>query len=553
MSERVRPWVLAGLLLSYLAGIGYLLLQRHQHLMLELDPGALVQMVWLFANHLPLYSTFLGEPLLGEHFSVSFLALVPSVSSLNTYSGLLTLHLSFCGLAAIFLYRQAKQTLEPLAASICTAAILLGPLLMFIFLTPTAYGVQGMGAGILFCSCLTSQSFGRKQAAIAVFALLLMATSYEVSLLIPLGLGCYYCARSETRKKGLVVFSVSLILLILMVGVVVPYCLGSTKMRQTKRYGYLLEGNLPSVITENPGVGLITSSAILLNGACMGLVQPELWLIFLPGTAVNFLSQLPFSYSIVLHYQLTLVPGVFLTMLFGIRRLSERNPLNSQQSQRRLASLCLFLSISCWGIIWRYSAPIETVDDKGELETWSEAMRQIPANASLLMPARLASHLGNRQEVYIYPGNAWAPRKSTEWLLLDLSPIFLNRSNPTLESLVVRDFLTEANFQLRWRSGHLAVYQQGSQGGLPPVNFPALNPIAAGEVYRQAGFHLRAYQFFKLAVAQEPQHGGLWALCGIEAERSGNKEGAHEAYTQALSCTNLDPAMRADIERRLGH
>jgi uncharacterized membrane protein len=552
MTARMRGFALCGALFAYLTVIANILIQRHEHLMLELDPGALVQMVWLFVNHLPLYSTFLGEPLLGEHFSVTFLALVPIVSGLPSYYGLLALHISFCGLVGYFCYRLATQFLEPIPAVLSTAAILVGPLLVYVLLTPTAYGVQGLAAGILFCSSLTSPQFRRREAVTAGLALFVMATSYEVSLLIPLGLGCYLSSQSITRKRGLVVIGVSLLLLILMVGIVVPHCLGRPKMRQTDRYEYLLQGKLPSVITENPGVGLVTAGTLLLNGGWLGIFQPAALISILPGSGVNFLSRMPFNYSIVYHNQLTVVPGIFLIMLLGIQRISSRNPLNRSQVQVRLAAVSLFLSLASWGMAWKNYGFVETIEDQGELDCWSEAMRQIPPQAPLLMPARLASHLGNRQEVYIYPGNAWAPRKLTEWVLLDLSSIYLSKSYPTIESLVVRDFIKEADFKLRWRCGHLALYQQGSKESLPELVFPTLDPIQAGLVYGQAGFHQRSYTLLKEAARLQPGNGKLWAECGLEAERSGDKSGAQEAYDKALNCNDLEPAIRADILRRLG-
>ncbi|CAN0444419.1 unnamed protein product, partial [Phaeothamnion confervicola] len=233
-----------------------------------------------------------------------------------------------------------------------------------------------------------------------------MTTSYEVSLLIPLGVGLYLSSLRDSRKQGLVLVALSATLLLITVGLIVPSFREASEMRQIARYGYLLQGELPPAVTQNPRLAGATLAVFVLQGGWLGVFQPAVWLTFLPGFCANFLSKLLFAYSIVLHYQLTVLPGVFLTLLLGLRRFPRR--------QRQLAGLSLALSLSSWALYWRTYRPPDYISDPSVQSLWLEAVAQAPAEASVLAPAQMGAHLSDRREFYPYPGNEWAPRRLTE-------------------------------------------------------------------------------------------------------------------------------------------
>lgn len=555
------------LLLLYLLALTRYLLFYHDSLLTESDPATVVQMVWLRQHHLPLEGcTVQGVHAYGVHFCASFLALVPLLGNCDAYLGLLTLHVTFCGVVAFLAYRFSQRFLEPVSAFLCTAALLLGPLLFLVFGMPTGYGIMGLAASLLFYYATVPASPAlppRKSVPLALLALFMMATSYETSLLIPIGLGLYWVAQSlldalfkkpsegSSLARGLITTTASVAILGLVMFKIIPAYRHGVPMMQLSRYDDLLHGQLPPVIA-NPAfhaLGMSTLAVLLLSGGWLGFFRPRLWLTMVPGMAANFLSHLSFAFSIAIHYQITVIPGVFYTMLAGIQHLAS----GRVERQRRLAALCLALSLSSWALYLIFYGPTDLITEAGDRAVWSEAMAQIPAQGSVLMPARIVSHLGNREAAYMYPGYAWASRRQTEWVILDLAPIFQSKNWPTLESLSTRDILSEGNYQIRWRFGHLVVLQlgPGAPAGPQELRLPPLDPLKAGSRYSEAGSHGQAAAQFLLAARQHPREGALWAACGFEFERSNAFKEAHEAYRHALECTDLEPPARADIQARL--
>ena len=381
-------------LLLYLAGIGEFLLRRHQELFLELDPGCALQDIWIFQHHYPLFGTILGRPILGDHFPLLFMMLTPPVAGLEPFRALLGLHLAFCGLIGVFAYRLALRFLEPVAAVFCWAALLVGPLMVFFCLYPIGYLAMSLAAVFFLCDAVfaAGDCSPRLQRVQVGASLLIMATSYEPSLLAALGIGVFLFSQKETRRQGLVLSLLSLGLLALVLGVVLPHFRGNEPVVQASRYAYLLQGKLPPVLTRDPGLGLSTVTFMALGGGWLGCLQPALWLSFLPGTLANFLSEMKYTYSICLHYQMTVLPGIFVTMLWGVRKLAKTH----RPAQRRWAALCLFLAVASWAGVWRLYEPFDTVRDPQDRELWREAMRQVPPGASVLVPARLASQMADR-------------------------------------------------------------------------------------------------------------------------------------------------------------
>jgi uncharacterized membrane protein len=157
-------------------------------------------------------------------------------------------------------------------------------------------------------------------------------------------------------------------------------------------------------------------------------------LLLIPGFAENLLTNYPFQFSSLYHYDAILIPGMFLAAAYGIRNALTRWP--DKEKYLRAA----FVSAVFVGFVFRsplnpLSFPMSYFRTTPRETAYRNMLRLVPPQASVAAHTNFIPHLTNRREVYF----AGFEKKRADIVLLDAGDPFGFGSEEAL-ALYVEDY-----------------------------------------------------------------------------------------------------------------
>lgn len=381
---------------------------RHRDFGSSVDLAIFNQAIWLLSRFEVPISSIKGYNIFGDHFHpvialfVPFYWLAPGPETLIVVQGLFFA----LSLAPVYLFMRRRFDATPA------------------FLLTIGYGLfWGLQRAALFD--VHEFAFAPLLAAMAILALdtrrfgLLWATCVLLMLtkedLIPLvtGIGGYLFIIGD-RRQGMTLAAVSLVALVLVLKIVIPYMSGLGHYGYTNTYAEALQKPwlIPALIATPEKlrtVGLWLAPFLLLP------LRSPLVLLLVPLALERFLSATPLHWGTSFHYSAPLAPILAMSAGDGLARLL---PLVSSERRSRLV-LGASITIVLFSAIlpgrqpaWRLFAFDRYVP--GAVERGApDAFRVIPEDASVAAPAAIAAHLSMRHQiVLIEPGS----RPSTEFI-----------------------------------------------------------------------------------------------------------------------------------------
>jgi uncharacterized membrane protein len=349
--QRIAPVVLAALVLAAGLGLGWRAVQRHDALESNAeDLGFTDQILWNFLHgqffrfttyqdaefqtDIDLKAVRRPDSLLAFHVEPILLPIAPLYWLIPDVRAILWLQALALALGAVPAYRLARRRLGSAVAGLAFAATyLLSPLGQWAALAD--FHSVALAAPLLLLA-IDALDAGHPRVFLLA-GLLAASTKEEVGLLVA-GLGLVGLL---WRKRPMWPCLAALVLgagwAILCVAVIIPHYSGGAISPFTARYAEI--GGSPGAalrtLLVDPAAYLVPlnrpevrsyGTTLLLGGAWLGLLAPELLLAGLPAVALNVLSSSPWMAAGRAHYSASLLPLVIAAAVVGAGRLMRRSP-----------------------------------------------------------------------------------------------------------------------------------------------------------------------------------------------------------------------------------
>ena len=365
------------------------------------------QVIWNIGQG-SVYNSILGVNFLGNHIHfISFL--VAPIYRIFCYPlTLLFLQTLSLALAAIPIYKLAKDILGYRLGLVVALVYLLYPGLGYTNLYefhPTVFAT-------FFLSWMYFYFFRKKFGAFVLFMLLSIICQENISLGI-IALGIYaFCTRKD-RRYAVVAFLIGIIYFIFCVKILLPYFNQDT-IQFIKIYGQL-GGSFPEIIKNiltNPFkvAHIIVQPQkikylidLFLSLSFIPLLSPLSLILSLPFLAQHLLSSRANEITLYYHYTAELIPALFVAFILGMERF--RHIKFFMNHERFLAFFILMVALlTTIGLgphfnflnEWRNLPPQYKVAQKESL------MNQIPKEASVISTFEFLPHLSHRRGLYSF-------------------------------------------------------------------------------------------------------------------------------------------------------
>ena len=258
----------------------------------------------------------------------------------------------------------------------------------------------------------------------------------------------------KERKKGTILFAVSIFMLIFLLGFLMPYLKGGGNYEHTVFFPHL--GNSIREIALSPfckpalffGTLFKSGNWIFWGSLLLPFVwtiwKRPLWLLpMLPDLVMVSLDYRFDSQNILRHYQIVPYIVLIIAALEGLLAL-RRNQNTRKYCNAALAAMLATSLGSCWCFT---QIPGFPASDR-RLPEWSFAngvlnrfFHKLPPGVKVTASPRIASHLVNRNDVFIYRGNEDSFEPLQDY-------VFIESFNPEPESILRRKLLQRPNWSL---------------------------------------------------------------------------------------------------------
>jgi len=399
------------LIAAYLVVYGTLAILRHRTFhSFGFDLGLFDQVFWNTAQGRLFESTISqGNPqphsYLGDHWSPVYWLLMPCYYAYPHPETLLVIQILFLGLGAIPVYLLARLKLEPGFQRLAWVAA------YFLFL-PVAYislvdfhevalSVLPLGLALYFLETRRHWWF------LACLALTFLIK--EEMPLIAFGFGAYALLGKRLVPLGVGLMAGSLAAFLVLLGIAIPHFAGGAAYPYLAvRYGTL--GNTPLQIAHTLVTNPIKVAQVLfqfnklafllgLFGPVLGLTSLARWagILVLPTLAYLLLSSYKPEYSFATQYSAPLITLILGTSILAMARL------RAAWRMRVAASVVvssLAFSFVFGALPFSRHFDVSTFLPEVRYASFSAAVQQIPAGASVASQDDLTSHLSERRRIY---------------------------------------------------------------------------------------------------------------------------------------------------------
>jgi uncharacterized membrane protein len=401
----------------------YTILKHHAFQTTAGDLGYFEQALWSTIHGRPLYISLwddIGTTTLAHHFQPIILLILPIYAIYQSPETLLIFQSFFLALGALPIYWISKKKFSESASVIFAALYLMYPALHG--LNQFDFHVSALAVTLLLFSFYYAEE--KNYSFSALFIILALMCKEDVALTIG-ALALYVCwknreeIKASKQKSRALIFSLSLIIvaavwLFVAVQIIVPHFnKAGVYLHSGKFFPSLTRFEFPAeellfALDEK----LLYASLLLVPTFFVSLLSPSTFMITLPTWAIIFLSMHPPAYRIGYQYPYTLIPFVFISAVYGLKRL----PLTKKGLKNVLAlfmilgmGFMLFVSPTPLGMLVENEVPHVTFHHR----TLYEVIELIPPNASLTTQNEIFPHVCHRFEVHI------GYRETDEYVLTD--------------------------------------------------------------------------------------------------------------------------------------
>ncbi|PIT92667.1 MAG: hypothetical protein COU08_01580 [Candidatus Harrisonbacteria bacterium CG10_big_fil_rev_8_21_14_0_10_42_17] len=436
-SRRNEYIVLVGLIFAYVSVLGFFSLLRHYNFASTgWDLGIFNQIFWNTTNGHPFESTISStgsDNHLGKHFTPFLLLLLPGYAIFSSIDYLLIIQTIALGVAAWPLYFFARDVLKNrlYAFSVVLAY----------FLYPALHGVNTYDFHIIpFAIPLFFSAFyfyAKKQWRWLFFFLLLAMTVREDIVLLVLFFGIFMVFRSGplfsrstwrtvSFRLGVGIALLSLAYFIFVDFAIIPLFGGSPSQFEGYEYLGSSAGDAVFNILHDPFIlfshifiplKFVYLYFLFFPVALLPFLSFSSLLVLAPGLFENLLSTNYHQYSIGLHYSALVIPGIFLGVVYGLKRL-----LYLGFNGKKLFFLFIPLAITVYHLPPGYSLSFYNhAFSNPQREEMAFVTSLVPDNVHVAASAYFAPRLSYRRRIQTIGGEVFS---QPDIILLDLEDPF---------------------------------------------------------------------------------------------------------------------------------
>ena len=355
-----------------------------------------------------------------NHFAIHFIPVLFLALPFTFIGGgpllLIYLQVLLVGLAAAFLFLIARHVLHSRWAALALAAV-------FLFYRHTLLALMFDFHPELFFPLLLLAAFyflavKRKPVLYFLFVVLALAVKEEMPIYI-FFFGLFAAWRLKEKKLGFITSGLALAYFILVMGVILPYYRARAGLAGFYNFQNVLGGEQDGLIQVS--LYMLSHPAQLLQGLDFldflkklgDLLFPLLLLpltttfglLLLFPIAVALLSKLPQFYTFGVHYSASLLPFLFLALIYGLKAFRSRLASLRPERGRRIfaAVLLLLLAVNLANSnFWRIIQPsrYKALADHGRVHA---LLKRIPEKASVAAQSALIPHLPRRKAIFMLP------------------------------------------------------------------------------------------------------------------------------------------------------
>jgi len=231
--------------------------------------------------------------------------------------------------------------------------------------------------------------------------------------------GIFLFFKIKIRKYGLVTSILSLLYLLLALGIIIPYFRSQEGLKGSYEFLYT-RGHLgenftqvlwnffihPGVLFEgvSPGILLRKLSNLILPLLILPLFSSYVLLI-LPPLLIAIISRNPKMYTFGHYYSATLLPFIFLSLIYGLKNLSnffEKKRKNKIKKIFLIILILLLLINITNSNFWRIIRPsrYRALHDYKQVK---QIINQLPPDASVATLSSIIPHIPKRKNIYMLP------------------------------------------------------------------------------------------------------------------------------------------------------
>lgn len=466
-------------IIIYAASFSCLSILKYQNFIYnDFDLAIDAQTLWNI-THGSLYSSIHQVVFLGNHMRLILFLLAPFYAIFKSPVFLLILQSGALGLAAYPLYKIAKGLLNPAIALAISVSYLLYPALGYMNLFefhPTALAT-------CFLMFMLYYFYENKFLGFCVFALLALLCQENISLLL-ITMGIFALFIKKDKKWAILPIMAGITYFYIAVFKIMPYFSKGT-IALSALYSNLGSnlGEAFLTVSLNPAY---VFSLLIVPGNLYFLFQLFMPLMFLPFLCLpllavsgpifmqHLLSTRVMEQSILYHYCAELIPFIFVSAVYGAKRLFE---ILDKPVERR-AVLCGLLSVAV--ISSAHLGALSNISDK--LNAWGLAedisrirqgfIARIPQDASVAATFVFLPKLSNRRHLYsfhhFYKGfftmssKKYRLPETIDYALIDFSDTHTFRDFYSKEGVKnIKDFLKQYNLGVLDFVNEIALYKKG--------------------------------------------------------------------------------------------
>ena len=389
-----------------------------------------------------------GECFFGVHFSPIIIFLVPFYAVYPSPVTLLVLQSFIIALGAVPLYYLAKDELSEKLAL----------LFSFLYLTyPLLIGANifdfHLEAFIPVTLLSTMYFLKKKNLKFYVLSLILFLMSLEFAPFLTLLIALYLFVTKFKAKGKLkevvayVVLTVSLSVVWLFLGFAVRFYLRPPETAAMSILTPVLSEigdplQLLGYLVANP-YGKFIYLVLMLAPLLFTSLFSSYFLLALPWILLTFTLNYGPYYEIGYQYPLVIIPFIFLSSIYGIKKILHSTALKKENFTKLLFISSLFFLIGSTTLAQPYLAfNIERID------TAHRFISLVPENASILTTNKFFPHMSNRFNVWVLPSSYDEPfpqyHLGISIIRKEYTIRFLNESNP---DFILLDFQVGAEAQ----------------------------------------------------------------------------------------------------------
>jgi len=534
--------LLLGIILLYSAAFGFYTVVRHMIFSSQAyDLGTFDQGIWLAGHSANHFVTVRGLHLLGDHVRLFSFVLAPIYYIWNDVRLLLILQSAVIALGALALFQAGRRDLpqSPGIVLLLCAGYLLNPAVQNLNLDhahPEAFATTF----ILFSYCFLQ---ARRLLLFSLFMAMAMMCKEDVPL-VYIFMGIVTAVQGD-RKTGAAISLVSALYFLLCIYVILPAFNGVGFFRTEVGHFTSAKGrffDLPWFFDrlldrEN----LFYIFKVGLPVAFLPILSPMLLLPALPALLLNMLSHSPYMRSINYHYTTSIVPFLYLSTIFALKKSLYRDtppwlPLPGLIEQGNKGSTFL-LAVRKWaiprGLLYAavvglllfcpvysnltYSKiPLNRLDKIGKrfdhyrtdpsVDSIHKMIKMVPREASVSADYTLVPHLSHRQKIYMFPNpfipDYWGIREEAPHDPDVIDYILIRESVVKPDKWTIVDSLVErGEFEMEAHGGTARLYKRRRSGAIPPEQMKNLTEGLLGSFYQ-----------FPRGFTKLPEVGNRWPI-----------------------------------------